>query len=1106
MKKILDIIQCINQFNPEPISNVTIKALLASYNILNITIDSLNKNDLYEISYNCIKKSCAVRLEKAKTFGEDENIQHLYEKIKEVNLESNPNQDLVEIVDKIVYFKQSLTFIENEFIRQLYNCIVRSNLTSDLLLAIPEKIFKNIVFIALQVFASATVKHQEIFNTTIITSIEDLSKELNRIRSQISDSSIADDVNKLKYYNQSVLDLISTRLEQNETRIELERLNIIKDIEKAIETNNFIGITGEPGVGKSALLKKIALKKGKFIAISDKKLFEQAQGWSSFFQTNLEELLLYLNQEGFEYIFIDGIDKITHPDHQTVIQELMNVLQRIKQNTDWKIIFTTRSYDDDSINSSIVNWLDLNDTFYIPVNEIGDEEFIKLIQKFPKLSSIFYQKELSKITRNLFLLKILLSTDFYESLKDNEKISEIDISRLWWQESIGNGLLGKHRQHLLKIIANNSIDGLTFIPDENTNIYALDSLLKDKILIERAGNEYTFREDIFEDWVIYQVLYNKRQDIKSILESSKQFGLYRPFQLLSNYLLETKENAEIWNDILEQLETIRINKYIQAFISAPLISMKIVDCINKLENILINKDNNYKYLNIVLNKLKSEGTYPDLSIIYPVLYMLKNEEIEDFSNELFSINNLLEYRLPKELAWYAVIAILIRNIDELKINFSINILIELFDFYQRKAKYNYFSKQLGDISYSWYLENKFYWHSKKGEYEEKLLSTFLYSAGENQESVKKFIYSIARSIDAREEKEQLLKINNAQILIDKIPRDYGNCLIGILLKKLKEEGRDPQEMGFSPDDFTETLGIETYRYSVFEYPLTIGQGPLLCFLNHNKDEALRVIKAITKWAMNVYFKNKQLTPTPFSLQVGGNQYKFYGDEFIYLWFRNFPQTPAPIASALMDLERWCINQSLNRPLNEIINDVLANTNCIVFIGIAISLIMYSLKENKEEALKELFKIVTSPQILRLEDFRFKQDLATSLGSPNMHRLLGIPQDKVKEKIMKSLNDVEHRKYRLLNDVIMAYYIYGQLEEKNINELIDNLKTNTIFLFEEEKRRDKIQQELNDKLRFYLSFLDKNNWKAYKYADGQTYVQYEDKSIEAQEAIEMFLEK
>ncbi len=343
----------------------------------------------------------------------------------------------------------------------------------------------------------------------------------------------------------------------------LHRNEAYQDILDAMQEGQFIQIDGEPGVGKSALLKELALdceRKGPILVLKDTRI--QPRGWASHartvgISTDLSALLREFACGGNSVLFIDGIDKVTDPAIQLTVNDIVKTIAD-NNLTHWKIVVTVREQN----LKHFETWLDPDALAKLRIRTVTtkplDHEELRIVSDhFPRLRPLLSQGTNADLILNRpFFLDAMLrlaSCEGMESLPATEVELLKSLVEIWWLRC-RDATSAQHRRNLLiELAAHLAVTpgkplGITTTPPEIVNELKSAGILRDKDL----GLSIVFTHDIYEEWVLCQLLINHRSELVDFIKCHRESdALIRPLQLLGTHSLETNASSDGWRELYE---------------------------------------------------------------------------------------------------------------------------------------------------------------------------------------------------------------------------------------------------------------------------------------------------------------------------------------------------------------------------------------------------------------------------------------------------------------------------------------------------------------------------------------------------------------------------
>ena len=178
----------------------------------------------------------------------------------------------------------------------------------------------------------------------------------------------------------------------------LHRAEAYETVRDALTDSRFIQISGEPGSGKSALLKEIAeesVRNGPVFVLKDTRI--HPRGWSAHahilgVSDDIAALLREFSCAGESVLFIDGIDKIVDPAVQLTVNDLLKAIAVSDILSGCRILATVREQN----LKHLETWPDTDALKKlalrtIEIKSLTDHELVIVATKFPRLRPLLNQ-------------------------------------------------------------------------------------------------------------------------------------------------------------------------------------------------------------------------------------------------------------------------------------------------------------------------------------------------------------------------------------------------------------------------------------------------------------------------------------------------------------------------------------------------------------------------------------------------------------------------------------------------------------------------------------------------------------------------------------------
>lgn len=867
--------------------------------------------------------------------------------------------------------------------------------------------------------------------------------------------------------------------------LRLHRRDAYQKARKLLQEGRYIQIDGEPGTGKSALLKSIAeecKRDGPILVLKDMRI--QPKGWSAHahvlgVSTDLKTLLREFACSGNSVLFIDGIDKIIDPAVQLTVNDVLKAIAFDASLANWKVVVTAREQN----LRHLETWLDPTVLKNLPLRSIAVSAFdnieIGIIsESFPRLEPLLVQPgSFEVVLRKAFFLDAILRLSGGNG-KDMLPATEVELLKLWWELG-GSDRMNlssvQRRRNVFTELAErllNSKNGVLEVTGLDTD--AIEELRSAGIVRDRdLGHTVLFTHDIYEEWTLCQLLIRNRHNLVDFLQDNHETNLLmRPVQLLGTYLLETENSTDEWKRIYESFEAKNLRPVWQRnLLTSCIQSTQTTQLLNSLTDYLL--ENNGQHLQKMLSSISTIEVLPN------TIYL--NESITPDIDPPERAKLAHAYAVPKAITWVRFldwIMPLVKNLPRT----LIPKIIPVFSTWQESfAGTNVrHCKEIGDVSYEWLIEIEDKVHPKNTEdmtsfpvdsydIEKPLRSLFLSSVGSVPEKGKSYLKDkLSDKSRLHVFRNDILK--NSAALARYLPCELVDFVLSAFLKK-PEDCRKSYSLGYSNSQI-ENLGLVDHHSFYPASPLNL---PFIYLLKSNEVEGLRLIRSICNQTMSFWiwlhqsnFTKNKLTPIPISLDFSWGRQEFWGDGAVYLWFRGTWGNDA-IKSALMALEYWALDRcEKGADFQETFQKVVEGNSCVSVLGIALSLCL----AYPDKYLECSLPLVTCTHLWDWDINRYVQDASGS----HSNVIADWYRYRVYLQAVQRLNEYAHRKEVIKN--LPIYFVCSGDEDliDRYTQAVRKFPEQLPITYQEEKDNKKHIYELKERMTLYSEQADPANFK------------------------------
>ena len=823
--------------------------------------------------------------------------------------------------------------------------------------------------------------------------------------------------------------------------IRVERPILEQSIRDRLTQYRLVSLSGLPGCGKSAMLKRIAsvdATNGPILFLKSDRL--EGSGWLTFATAlglnhrRIADILAEIGCAGTPILFIDGIDRV-RPDQKGIIIDILRTIETNDQLTNWKVLASSRDQGLEAYRTwfppSFYRRTGIGD---VSIGGFSDAEAKALAKEKPNLKRLLFGPAgVREIARRPFFAAVL-AQNFPDD--DATPQTEVDLISAWWARA-GHDAPEEavpQRQRALLDLAEKGVSNLgknipaTMLKDPT---FSQVAGLKADLLIHDhdGGASYSFTHDIFFEWVFFRQLIELGDDwTRGLIKAAQPPLLGRVVGLLAQNALGSSGK---WSAGYRDLERQPLRpQWRREWLTAPPFTPAFAQGQQEFQALLAEKD--YALLEKLLVWFQAQHTIPNPHILQNPTTAVEGvdrvgiADLLSWPSDFESWGRLLDWLLP-----------LAPNLPE----WVLPNVVEVFSVWQNALAdiKNPRSAAIIEICSNWlielegvkYLEDPTFnhgrWNALGGEAQSSLVTALritimrsartypgpvlaLFERAATNERMRGKAYSDLMgftSTMADVSPEAVVAVSKAE-LMEELPQDRydrekrGHREYAERLKRIRaipenerteDQKRTLQHMYFpigSNSYDLEDVGID--RHLNYYYPPSALHEPFASLFAKKPEAALSLVRDLANHATKGWHQVQLLnrkhmgTPLPVTVEFSWGKQQFWGDWHVYSWFMG-QLAPQPLECAFLSLSYWAFKQiEGGRQTDEVIRSVVEGNECYGVLGLALVLALetYDVSE-------ATFPIVTCQRLWEHDIARVVQEPTRNLdlfGFGFLSRLTG----------------------------------------------------------------------------------------------------------------------
>ena len=748
--------------------------------------------------------------------------------------------------------------------------------------------------------------------------------------------------------------------------VKLSRLGLVSAVREALESNRYVEIRGDSGVGKSGILRHLAEQ----VAIESQVLVltperTPAGGWLELksmlgFSGNCRDFLCDLARNGGALLFIDNLDFFPRDARLAVI----DIVRQAEGVPGLSIVATARrdfgQFEPSWLPQESVTKMKLATPVY--VDELAEDEIADLRRAAPRIAWLLTENHPARgVTRNLYRLSRLSSL----SPNDPVPLSEAEMAVRWWTVADGKKDEGYiDRARLLQNLAMQVVGRASYLDSSNSPSSAINALVQSETLRQLGVDRVAFRNDVLREWAAANLLFTDPSAVDLLpLKDAPPPDLARAVELCARMSIERRGDSTAWLTFLQKLSAEGINPLWRRAVLLSLTRSELArDLLTKAAKILF--ENGGALLQELIRTVMAVDTQPASKF-----YVIKDPAQTKIAEE---------FNIPAGPSWARLIQWLLAVSDYLPVA-AIPEVARLFAAWcMGLMGQDPMTPAILRQGYAWLMEIELpddqagrlrdgLTHEQLTSLAKELRDTFLLFCHRAPDLASQYL----RSFENRTHKEQsmlaILKFPGS--LARAVPSD----LVDFTIKALIPEPR-PRPSRSSHSAMEGPFGFTDSRF----LPVSPAQGPFFDLLTSSPAEGLVLIRSLVDHAVSFFSRGREPGEDAVTIQLPEGPRTFPW-KMSYVWSREYTDAPHLVTSALMALEIWAHRRiEAGEPIETVIREVLGDQIApAAFLLVVVDLLISHWPKSRAAAIAFL----ACPELLSMDRNRIAFDIHEEFPDP-----------------------------------------------------------------------------------------------------------------------------
>lgn len=775
-------------------------------------------------------------------------------------------------------------------------------------------------------------------NAATIT-LDTIPSEIQSIFDPQTTITKSDSIVRLKQHGKEILNIIDDSLIG---QIHIERSDEINFLRNLFNNNHYLIVTGEAGIGKSALIKnfidKLSIDYPVFVFKAEEFSHPHIDQVLSSININdtFSDLSARFSMVPNKVLFIDSTERLFESKHQEAFKML---LARIKNDSSWKLIIVCRGYAIEQVRNHLCFPLGIIPETYI-VPKLTGAELNFILDKAPRLKNLLSNERLKGFLSNPFYLNQAMKIP-WESHKGVEELSKRAFKSIIWNTIIKNdveldqGMPFRRESCFQEIAVLRAKTMRTFVNKGNCDPTALTKLIQDHLIVD-AELGFAPTHDLLEDWAVERWISSLYEEYKTdppkfYQNLGTEPAIRRAFRHWSRERLDSEDSENQIKFITNTVKSDAIPQYWQDdIITSMLMTEKLSSYLNNEKEFLFS--NEKKMFIRILHLLRVACKGPDE-------FLLKGTNLTQKGINIFGTIFLK----PLGPGWPAIIRFIYDHIDEFDLD-HYSVVCRTIEDYLSLVRVGYLPPVAREAGLIGLYFLKLLKEKNVLRSDDTCIKIIIKVPGAIKKEITDLInYELENYLEHKAHRDRIIvkhlsNFMECAYLCEAIP--------DLVIKAALETwfiNDDEQRRWNSRIDMEEYFGLTDHLCHKF-FPASGYQGPFFFLLNNHPQKAINfIIELVNRctefYANSTLDKGNVDSPKQVMLNLSdGRSITLWGSERLWSLYRGTTVGPDLLQSALMALENWLFSQvEQKKDIAEAVDTIIEKAESVALVSILVSL-------------------------------------------------------------------------------------------------------------------------------------------------------------------------